>query len=77
MMAELSVVYLLIFSWVRLASLAAGSVSVTASDKERLPVAYASPLNVDSELDCAVKELAWEYAKKILPRVSTENLTTV
>ena len=32
--------------------------------------AYASPLNVDPKLDCAIKELAWEYAEKLLPRVS-------
>ena len=36
----------------------------------KLTRAYASPLNVDPKLDCAVKELAWEYAKKLLPRVS-------
>ena len=35
-----------------------------------LPRAFARPLNVDQELDCAVKELAWEYAKKLLPQVS-------
>ena len=35
-----------------------------------LPRAFARPLNVDPELDCAVKELAWEYAKKLLPQVS-------
>ena len=32
--------------------------------------AYGSPLNVDQEVDCAVKVLAWEHAKKLLPRVS-------
>ena len=37
---------------------------------EQLSRAYASPLNVDPKLDCALKELAWEYAKKLLPRVS-------
>ena len=35
-----------------------------------LPRAFARPFNVDPELDCAVKELAWEYAKKLLPQVS-------
>ena len=35
-----------------------------------LPKAYGSPLNVDQKVDCAVKVLAWEYAKKIQPRVS-------
>ena len=34
-----------------------------------LPRASARPFNVDPELDCAVKELAWEYAKKLLPQV--------
>ena len=37
-----------------------------------LPRAYARPLNVDPKLDCAVKQLAWEYAKKLLPQVSTD-----
>ena len=36
-----------------------------------LPKAYGSPLNVDPEVDCAVKALAWEYAKKLQPRVSS------
>ena len=36
-----------------------------------LPKAYGSPLNVDPEVDCAVKILAWEYAKKLQPRVSS------
>ena len=35
-----------------------------------LPRALGSPVNVDSDVDCAIKVLAWEYAKKILPRVS-------
>ena len=32
-----------------------------------LPKASASPTNIDPKLDCAVKELAWDYAKKLLP----------
>ena len=36
-----------------------------------LPKAYGSPLNVDQDVDCAIKVLAWEYAKKLLPRVSS------
>ena len=32
-----------------------------------LPRAYAKPPNADPKLDCAVKELAWEYAKKLQP----------
>ena len=32
-----------------------------------LPKASASPINVDASLDCAIKELAWDYAKKLLP----------
>ena len=39
------------------------------SSGEPLPRAHASPLNVDADVDCAIKELAWEYAKKLLPRV--------
>ena len=33
-----------------------------------LPKASASPANVDPKLDCAIRELAWDYAKKLLPR---------
>ena len=33
-----------------------------------LPKGSATPLNVDPKLDCAIKELAWEYAKKLLPQ---------
>ncbi len=45
-------------------------VSSTYGKGEQLSRAFASPVNVDSRLDCALKELAWEYAKKLLPRVS-------
>ena len=40
------------------------------SDKGPLPLAFGSPLNVEDEMDCVVKRLAWEFAKKHLPRVS-------
>lgn len=30
--------------------------------------ASASPVNVDPSLDCALKELAWDFAKRIVPR---------
>ena len=72
-MAEHRVIYLLLVSCAILANLVeCVRVSLTAASEERLPIAYASPINVDPELDCAVKELAWEYAKKLLPRVSPE-----
>ena len=32
-----------------------------------LPRASLSPANIDPKLDCAIKELAWDYAKKLLP----------
>lgn len=35
-----------------------------------LPMASARPLNMDAGMDCKIKELAWEYAKKLLPQVS-------
>ena len=50
----------------------------TEIDKERLKAdtfvgkrapAYWIPLNVDPKKDCALKELAWTYAKKLLPQV--------
>ena len=40
----------------------------TLHTKGPLPRASASPLNVDSKLDCAIKELAWDFAKKLLPQ---------
>ena len=36
----------------------------------QFPRAFAKPFNVDTEFDCAIKELAWQYAKKLLPQVS-------
>ena len=36
-----------------------------------LPLATARPVNVDLDLDCAIRELAWEYAKRLLPRQGT------
>ena len=52
-------------------------VSATAVPKEArkhhgpLPRAFGSPLNVDPNVDCTIKNLAWEYAKKLIPRVSS------
>ena len=40
----------------------------TLHTKGTLPRASASPLNVDPKLDCAIKELAWDFAKKLLPQ---------
>lgn len=42
------------------------------SGKGPLPLASASPWNVEDDMDCVVKTLAWEFAKKILPRVSLQ-----
>lgn len=35
-----------------------------------LPMGSARPQNMDAGIDCDIKELAWEYAKKLLPQVS-------
>ena len=40
-----------------------------------LPMAFARPVNVDQGIDCAVKELAWEYAKKLQPQVNQSRVT--
>ena len=42
----------------------------SALDERHGPLqrASASPINVDASLDCSIKELAWDYAKKLLPR---------
>ena len=49
-----------------------GVISLVSADtlhtKGPLPRASASPLNVDPKLDCAIKELAWDFAKKLLPQ---------
>ena len=36
-----------------------------------LPPASARPINADPTLDCAVKNLAWDFAKRLLPRQGT------
>ena len=33
----------------------------------QLRKASSSPTNIDPKLDCGIKELAWDYAKKLLP----------
>lgn len=44
------------------------AVSLVWSKRGPLPRATARPVNVDPDLDCAIKELAWEHAKQLLPR---------
>ena len=44
------------------------AVSIAVATADPLPRVSATPLNVDPKLDCAIKELAWEYAKKLLPQ---------
>ena len=41
-------------------------------EEKGLPLArgFAKPPNVDSELDCAIKELAFDYAKDLMINVS-------
>ena len=34
-----------------------------------LPLASARPHSADPGIDCSIKELAWEYSKKLLPQV--------
>ena len=41
----------------------------TESHRGPLPRAFGSPQNVDPKIDCVIKNLAWEYAKKLIPRV--------
>ena len=62
-----SKVFLII--WIRLGLTVAEQVEY-GQRSTWLPRAFAKPFNVDTELDCAVKELACEYAKKLLPQVS-------
>ncbi len=66
--ATMAVSKVLLITWMSLV------LTVIAKQEEdantSLPRAFVKPLNVDPELDCAVKELAWEYAKKLLPQVS-------
>ena len=41
-----------------------------------LPRAFGSPQNVDPKVDCVIKNLAWEYAKKLIPRVRDRSCKT-
>ena len=41
-------------------------VQCTGSGGSPLPRASAKPVNVDPKLDCAVKELAWDFANQLL-----------
>ena len=43
-----------------------------AKEGAPLPMAFARPVDVDQDIDCAVKELAWEYAKKLQPQVTRQ-----
>ena len=67
MSLKLGYMFMLIFCLLTLRL--GGGVPSTHDKGEQLSRAYASPLNVDPKLDCALKELAWGYAKKLLPRV--------
>ena len=42
--------------------------SITLGQTRRSPASPA-PLNIELYKDCALKELAWTYAKKLLPQV--------
>ena len=35
-------------------------------EKSPLPRASAKPVNVDPKLDCAIKELAWDFANQLM-----------
>ena len=39
--------------------------------------AFAKPPNVTTDLDCAIKELAWDYAKNLLTNVSVVVLESI
>lgn len=41
-------------------------VQCAGSDGSPLPKASAKPINVDPKLDCAIKELAWDFANQLL-----------
>ena len=45
--------------------------STSHESNSQLPKAHGSPLNIDPKVDCALKQLAWEYAKRLLPKVLT------
>ena len=42
---------------------------VHTKEEVSLPMVFARPLDVDPNLDCLIKELAWNYANKLLPQV--------
>ena len=39
--------------------------------------AFAKPSNVATDLDCAIKELAWDYAKNLMTNVSVLVLESI
>ena len=39
--------------------------------------AFSKPPNVATDLDCAIKELAWDYAKNLLTNVSALVLKSI
>ncbi len=41
-------------------------VQCAGSDGSPLSRASAKPVNVDPKLDCAIKELAWDFANQLL-----------
>ena len=65
MHSNMAVYWIFLLSWIYVGFATSEQVKFT-----HLPRAYASPVNVDPKLDCAIKELAWEYAKKLLPQVN-------
>ena len=54
-------------STVFLFALALSGIAWCRQHKRPFPRAFSKAVNVDPQLDCAIKELAWDYAKKLLP----------
>ena len=69
---QMSVSSILVVFFVVLAGVSATSVPKEAGKHHGpLPRAFGSPVNLDPDVDCAIKNLAWEYAKKLIPRVNS------
>ena len=66
--------FLLLLAYLSAVQVYAGY-SGRAKEGAPLPMAFARPVNVDQGIDCAVKELAWEYAKKLQPQVNQSRMT--
>ena len=57
-----------ITSMIGITTLVITVMATSVGGQASLPTASGSPINVDPTVDCAIRELAWDFAKKLLPQ---------